>query len=218
MSAIPDFVETAGYPLGLLPDGVFPGTEDDLKQRFVEAFPGSLTRATIFAGYLRLRNEVVGYGISATQWVDGSFVEAKLNPNDVDVVSFCDNQLVNGLSWAEREAIWSRLNGQERTIERYQTHGFLVVVYPLGHRYHVLFERSRKYWRDWFGRARFHPDDPMVAETGVPKGFIELTLGDSTKAPKVSHQREKHRANSNSRFHRQPAITGTNPPTVGGSQ
>jgi len=59
------------------------------RRHFVEAFPDSQTRSGLHKNWLRytsdLRNLV---GVGFTQWLNGSFVTQKLNPNDLDLVTF----------------------------------------------------------------------------------------------------------------------------------
>ena len=45
-----------------------------------------------------MRREAEELATSAARWVDGSFVESKLDPGDVDVVTFVDYDTVNRLA------------------------------------------------------------------------------------------------------------------------
>ena len=62
-------------------------TVDELKGSFVDAFEESETREQIFEQYL-IFNEAFGREITPnfTQWLDGSFVSNKNNPNDLDIL------------------------------------------------------------------------------------------------------------------------------------
>jgi hypothetical protein len=97
MPSIPELQACPDYPFPLLPDGVHLCEEATFRTHFVERFPKSQTRGLICDGFFRLRAEAVGRGVLATQWVDGSFVEGKPDPGDVDVVSFCDYDFLNNL-------------------------------------------------------------------------------------------------------------------------
>ena len=59
----------------LLPEGVHPATEEDLKSRFVTPFVSSSTRQKVHQNFCRYRADVAALGVHATQWVDGSFVD-----------------------------------------------------------------------------------------------------------------------------------------------
>ena len=87
---LPEFESREPYPYDVLPDGVHFADESMFRGRFVDDFPDSPERAAICAGFFRLRRDALEQGLIATQWVNGSFVETKLDPGDVDVVSFVD--------------------------------------------------------------------------------------------------------------------------------
>ncbi len=95
MPPIPELQAHPDYPFALLPDRVYPCDETTFRTHFVDPFPDSQTRRPICDGFFRLRAEAAERGIIATQWVNGSFVEGKPDPADVDVVSFCDMDFVN---------------------------------------------------------------------------------------------------------------------------
>jgi hypothetical protein len=177
MGQIPGFVPQANYPYQVLPDGVYPCDELDLREVFVGGFEASRTREVICGGFLKLRAEITKLGISATQWVDGSFVESKLDPGDVDVVSFCDYDALNGLVVPAQQAIVQLANGGEATKASFQTHTFLVPSCSPSHAYHPVFEAYRSYWRTWFGKTREIPNPPGPDLPGHLKGFLQMTLG-----------------------------------------
>jgi hypothetical protein len=181
---IPAFQFVPNYPHDILPDGVYPCNEAELKAAFVAAISNSSTREAIFRGFLQLRVEIAKFGVAATQWVDGSFVESKTNPVDVDVVSYCDSAALNGLGSPQVKDLLELVGGREMTKAAFQTHTFFVPVYPIGHSAHPLFERSRMYWRKWFGTTRELTRPFQTAAPGHSKGFVSMTLG--TNAPMVS--------------------------------
>ncbi len=189
MPVIPELQAYPDYPLPLLPDGVYPCEEAAFHAHFVEPFGTSQTRQVICDGFFRLRTEAAERRIIAMQWVDGSFVEGKLNPGDVDVVSFCDYDFLNHLDAQDQQFVIEYLNGGEATKETYRTHTFLVVSCPVGHPYHDTFETARIYWRNWFGKTR---DAPTPAGSDIPgrrKGFVQMMLGEANRAPVVATER-----------------------------
>ncbi|HEY7429082.1 MAG TPA: hypothetical protein VH682_32945 [Gemmataceae bacterium] len=189
MASIPELQACPDYPFPLLPDGVHLCEEAAFRTHFVERFPESQTRQPICDGFFRLRAEVAGRGIIATQWVDGSFVEGKANPGDVDVVSFCDYDFLNNLDTQGQQIVVECLDGREATKATYQTHTFLVPSCPVGHSYHVVFEEARIYWRNWFGKTREVPDPPGPDRPGRLKGFVQMALGDASLAPVIATER-----------------------------
>lgn len=179
MGQIPGFVAQANYPYQVLPDGVYPCDEPDFRDIFVGGFEGSQSREAISEGFLKLRGEFTKLGISATQWVDGSFVETKLDPGDVDVVSYCDYDALNRLVAAVQDGVVQLVDGGEATKAAFQTHTFLVPSCSPGHPYHPIFEVYRSYWRQWFGKTRETPNPPGPDLPGHPKGFLQMTMGSS---------------------------------------
>jgi hypothetical protein len=189
MSPIPELQTCPGYPFTLLPDGVYPCDQATFRAHFVDSFPDSQARGPICDGFFRLRTEAAGHGIIATQWVNGSFVEGKPNPGDVDVVSFCDYDFLNNLDTQRQQFVVECLDGREATKETYQTHTFLVVSCPAGHPYHATFEEARVYWRKWFGKTRDIPNPPGPNLPGRLKGFVQMALGDVSLAPIIATER-----------------------------
>ncbi|MBX3175914.1 MAG: hypothetical protein KF886_00995 [Candidatus Hydrogenedentes bacterium] len=181
---IPDF-----DPHGLLLDGVYVCDEGVFKEKFVDAFPNSSQRRVLFDGFKKLRDEAEVVLSAATQWVDGSYVTDKADPDDVDVVTFVEIDLLNALFIDQQNVVRQLLHGREDTKEKYGCHTFLVPCCDPSNRFFGVFERQRLYWRKWFGSTR-----GTVAPNGTPgpgreKGFVSLVLGDASIAPSVSAKR-----------------------------
>jgi hypothetical protein len=189
MTPIPELETWPHYPFALLPDGVHLCDEAAFRAHFVEPFSESQTRGPICEGFFRLRAEATERGIAATQWVDGSFVEGKPDPGDVDVVSFCDYDFLNNLDTLRQQFVIECLNGGEATKMTYQTHTFLVASCPVGHPYYGVFESRRLYWRKWFGRTRDVPNPSGPNLPGRLKGFVQMQLGEGSLAPIIATER-----------------------------
>jgi hypothetical protein len=184
--ALPEFEPIPNYPHGVLPDGVYDCDESTLVSFFVDQFTDSATRRPISEGFLKLRGRLVALGVSTTQWVDGSFVEGKMNPGDVDVVSFCDYDFANRHLSSSREC-GQLLSGGEDTKPEYRSHTFVVLSCAPDHAYFNTFQQARKYWRKWFGSTRPVPDHSGGGFREHAKGFIQMPLGPN--APTISTER-----------------------------
>jgi hypothetical protein len=169
---------------GLLPDGIHDATIDELHARSVVEFPGSATRADIFANFVRYRDAIVALGFSVTQWVDGSFVDlTRRDPEDIDVVNFCESDNIRAASAGIDEI--DRLLGAGRdTVPEYQVHSFFVPAYDYDHHLWGKFEMQRKYWRRQFSQPLNYPRKHLAPERG-PKGIVQITLGDATLCPRI---------------------------------
>jgi hypothetical protein len=127
--------------------------------KFVHCFPQSITRKDLFmefSDYLILLKSILGNGLF--QWVNGSFVTNKLNPNDIDLVTFVD---------------WEIYKANEQTIDQLREFrnnkdtridGYFVAVYPESHKMNVLYQADKLQWLYQFSRSR----------TDRRKGFIQL--------------------------------------------
>ncbi|AFM27067.1 DUF6932 family protein [Desulfomonile tiedjei] len=182
---IPDF-NGDGY----LPEGIYPCGDNGLFFHFVESFPEAITREMIFDGFTRWRVEIRPLIKAIRQWVDGSFVTNKMNPHDVDVVSFCDTDYYNSLTKDDQDEIDRLLDGQRSTQSEYATHSILILSAPLGHPEHRDSEIFRNHYRKWL--AKTYVEDPVTGyrvETNQRKGFLEMTLGEEWAAPIISTER-----------------------------
>jgi hypothetical protein len=165
---IPPFEDRPGYPCRVLPEGAHPCDEQEFRARFVEEFPGSRTRQEIAGAFQRMRAAASARGISAIQWVDGSFVETRLDPRDVDVVTFVHASALDRAGEAER-----LLRGEDAP-----TGGHVdgwVIAFPS-----VLYDALRDLFRDQFGHT-YLKEDPGAPRH--PKGWVSLTLGDTSALP-----------------------------------
>lgn len=177
---------------GYLPDGIYPCCEPGLFFHFVESYPESVTREMIFYGFTKWRADVLPLIEAICQWVDGSFATNKIDPSDVDVVSFCDSDYFNSLNLKIQEEIERLLDGQGSTKKGYSTHSELILVAPPNHPEHRESEIFCYHARKWYSKT--YIKDPVTGyrvETNQQKGFLEMTLGEITAVPVISTERNK---------------------------
>lgn len=174
---------------GILPDGVHPATEAELKVRCVDPFQASTSRQNVFDGFCRYRGELSGLGINVTQWVDGSFTdETRLNPEDIDLVNFVFSGEINALPLGDRPLATALLNGREATKSQFSCHTFLETVFPPGHPFAPAFERQRRYWRKWWSTPQDYSKPPVKvpAPHRGSKGIVLMTVGAPAAAPTIN--------------------------------
>ena len=70
----------------ILPIGFHPMTLEQLREVCVGRFPDSTTRGRIMDGLASVIDRLQRVGIKAEIWVDGSFLTAKRDPQDSDIV------------------------------------------------------------------------------------------------------------------------------------
>ena len=67
---------------------------EEFERLFITNFPNSESRNRLFQNYLsyirKIKNEIDS---TFYQWIDGSFVTSKLNPNDIDLVTFLNFEI-----------------------------------------------------------------------------------------------------------------------------
>jgi len=127
---------------------------------FVQDFPNSTQRKILFKNYLeyihRFEKEVFPH---FEQWIDGSFVSQKENPNDIDVVTFLDYKIFE-LRGNEIISQFLSFSLEEKFLDAY-----IVTQYPDNHPNFKLFENQKREWSKRFSSDR----------TGENlKGFIKI--------------------------------------------
>ena len=135
---------------------------ESFEKTFVGGFPGSATRGGIFNAYLdwlgAFKASVCQTGFH--QWIDGSFVTRKSNPNDLDIVTFVDYAI-----YQEREktiAAFKSLEFRKKT----KLDLYFVRVYPANHARRKSFEFDSAYWLDLFSKSRLKQH----------KGFVQINF------------------------------------------
>jgi hypothetical protein len=142
-------------------------TLDEMREVFVGAFPESETRKRLFDNYLDwvfdFQRDVFPY---FTQWIDGSFVTQKLNPKDIDFVTFLDWQVYEiKEKWKELDRFWSFSN-EDKGLDAY-----FLAEFPEKHKNYGEFHSLREGWLLRYGYTR--RDEQQRAH---PKGFIQINF------------------------------------------
>lgn len=138
----------------------------EFEKLFVNQFPNSATRHSIFASYRRFADDFSREVCSAfTHWIDGSFVTDKLNPNDMDFVVHIKQEV-----YVTKELLIEstfRLAGAKRVYSDLDV--YAVRSYPADDPKRYLTEHDLAYWYDWFTHTRLN-------RTGKRnrKGFVEI--------------------------------------------
>ena len=135
------------------------------EQVFVESFPESITRRPLFEQYQafnQLLYELLPNGFS--QWINGSFVSRKSDPNDIDVVTFVDASLYDRYE-KQFDVLRGWRNRRSKSVD-----GFFVRYYPENHRYRIRYEYDCTDWLNTFGTWK---DRTQKTRN---KGFITLNF------------------------------------------
>jgi len=148
---------------GFLPAGIHRSDADSIFEMFVLPFPDSQTRRRLFRlweAYNQQLKDKLG-GVVLTQWLNGSFVTGKLNPVDIDLVTFVPSLLYQ--------------RSEEDLIEFYTTISlydtgldtYICPVFLPDESGYAEFQQRRDDWQNLFGQLRSREGK---------KGFLELSF------------------------------------------
>lgn len=151
----------------LTPSNAILTTLDIFEDVFVSKFIVSSTRKNIFENYKRyvvdFQKDIVG---NFKQWVNGSFVTKKLNPNDIDLVTFIPFDIFE----KKRKELEARfiMGG---ALKNYSVDAYAIKVYPQEHDLHFVTQHDVAEWRETFSKTKFNR-----VRKRYPKGFLELNF------------------------------------------
>jgi hypothetical protein len=121
-----------------------------LRTLCVEEVPFSPTRQVLFAALESWIEAILATGFTADLWVDGSFLTAKVDPNDIDVVTKIDYDVSMSLSHSARQLF--QLIGSGQFHQRLDSYVF--VSYPVGHPRRRTATDQWDYWSRQWGVGR----------------------------------------------------------------
>jgi len=105
---------------------------EDFKNTFIDSFPNSETRFSL--------------GKTYNQFLNGSFVTQKLNPKDIDIVSFIDFN-----KYETQEKLFKELKAHYKDLN---IDCYFVKKYSEKHKYFIRYRTDMLYWNDLFTKSR----------------------------------------------------------------
>lgn len=174
---------------GLLPPGCHEITLPEIKSIFVDGFPDSRTRQSRFECFMEFYKDLLDNVKSCICiLIDGSFVENKINPCDVDLVIVVDyeqsneyernylniefdyNELIKKDYLILKDKVDKGEEGVSNLLKldfyNYGCDIHFFFKYPINHPLYNHNAERLDYWRDIFGKNREE----------MPKGFLNLTV------------------------------------------
>lgn len=150
----------------LTPTTVIPSTFEAFETFFVESFSTDSTRGHIWEGYKRYLTKLKSIvNTDFFQWIDGSFVTEKINPNDIDIVTFVDYEVF----FRNEQALMGLMSYESKLL--YKVDAAYVIVYPTSHKLHQVTVWDTHFWKDFYGHTRPDNMNPKMS-----KGFIQLNF------------------------------------------
>ncbi|WP_305951941.1 DUF6932 family protein [Emticicia oligotrophica] len=122
------------------------------KKIFVDTVEGSRTRTLIFEQYLDYINDLKALlNAPFYQWIDGSFVSKKKNPNDIDLVTFIEKDIFQTKTKEIRDFRKLRFHSQSKI------DGYFIEILPETDENYFNYEIDRQEWFYTFSTTRsFH--------------------------------------------------------------
>ncbi len=148
----------------IVPYEIHPVSISELEVEIVKPFFKSRTRKKIVEGHGNYILEIFQIlENNFFQWLDGSFVTQKLDPNDIDVINFVHfSDLTNEKANSLRKFLTHMGNPKDE----FKVDGYLVPVYePTDPRF-LITQAKYNEWRVFFGKDR----------NNNPKGILQLNL------------------------------------------
>ncbi|CAM4408616.1 hypothetical protein SAMN06265348_11755 [Pedobacter westerhofensis] len=154
-------INSRGY---LVPHTNIPATLSDLELQFAN-IPDEPIRRSLFEKYIVYSDELKATlsGHLIIQWIDGSYVTQKKYPNDIDLVSIVDGELI--------DSIGDKINNFKYpfSLTKYGVDAYIVKIYSEDNRKYPLFLGDRFYWMNNFIKSRRNKYGHQW-----PKGFLEI--------------------------------------------
>lgn len=133
-----------------------------IQRIFVEEIQLSATRKAIFEDFIVYNEALKNIILTGfTQWIDGSFVTQKRNPNDIDLVTFIDFEVYN-----TNEIEIDELRRTRQTTNTI-IDGYFVKIYPENHKHRNWYENDKMQWLFTFNQ---------VKNAKQSKGFLQINF------------------------------------------
>ena len=120
-----------------------------MRSLVVDAFPLSTRRAMLFLELERLHQELLAIGVVCEIWIDGSYLTAKPEPDDIDVIFSAWAADLDAMPVRVQNAILANLDGGKQYSPLIDT--YICVRFPSG-------DARRKsdrtnYWSELWGKG-----------------------------------------------------------------
>lgn len=172
---------------GSLPLGRFGAELAEIKATFVDApeWAGSTTRAAIWNDFESATAGIRSVVPVAWVWVGGSFISNKLDPDDIDVVYWCEDRFVDRVTDPREKYIlqlFATNQVRAKTKLRVDTRYCRWHVFPEATQRrtieHNAYSADRGYWDDlWLRKRSGAKTDPPVRDDALPRrGYAEVML------------------------------------------
>ncbi len=138
---------------GNLPPGRHDATIEDVRSALVDPFVASNTRRAIFDWWTHLREALHELGGFEANWLAGSFVTDKDQPNDLDLITLLDGPTFDDMPPYRRQLVRGIVAGHV-TEELWRCDNYPLLRYPDGDAGQVPARAVARMWAQHFGTDR----------------------------------------------------------------
>ena len=146
---------------------------ESLADLCVAPFETSPTRAKLMASLSAFVAALRTHVVTCDLWVDGSFISAKVDPEDIDLTLLVEGEVFDRLH-PNVQAIIEAMDGGE--MMQPDLHVFPVVTRPMGHPAHVPGEAMVSAHAQWWcvARGKWLKGIPIIRLEGADAGLLLL--------------------------------------------
>ncbi len=132
-----------------------------------ETFAINITRNQLFQNYIAYTASLkeLCNNETLTQWIDGSFVTQKAEPNDIDLVTFVSFHIIDELG----DKLLNYKYPASKNV--FGVDAYLVRYYPRNHKHYSIHQADYAYWMDHFNKTRRNR-----IGNKLQKGFLEINV------------------------------------------
>lgn len=120
---------------------------DELEHMCVAPFETSSTRPRLMRQLRQLASHLASCVSIFDLWVDGSFITAKMDPEDIDLTIVLDGDVADRLS-PQAQAFLGAIMSDQHSIP--DLHAFVVVTRPRGHPDQILLAEAAAEMSSWW--------------------------------------------------------------------
>ncbi len=172
---------------GLLPLGRYDASLPDIQANYVDdpRFSTSTTRREVWEHFISATNGIRSIVPVVCVWIGGSFLTDKLDPDDIDVVYWCEDTLVDRVKDPQAMLLlqlFAENKLRDAANLRVDTRYCKWHLYPEADRAtsveHQSYVLSRGYWDDFWMRKRSgaKTDPPQPSDALPRRGYFEVPL------------------------------------------
>lgn len=160
---------------GYLPAGLHKSDLSEMETYLVDGFPHSIRRPVVFEGYTRHTADLQTIDVPVSQFVGGSFVSAKDDPSDVDLLGMGEQTAIDALAPADLNRLAQLFQGPGSKAA-YECDAYFLASFPDTDPAFPHFRAQRKYWMGEFGFDRIDKPKGILTIEVIPNSISRKSI------------------------------------------